>query len=119
MKIDPRWTVAPKMVFLIAFAAALTIPLPVALSPLDSPLLGPAMALAEEDWRMEFDDICSGTQDALSFSVDELKALVARADRLMPVLETLGDTERRVFVKRLRRCRDLYLFVIDEKLKEQ
>ena len=117
MKVKQEGAIARKMLIVIALAAAVIVPA-VILSPEDDALFETVNAAAEEQWRQEFDDICEKTQDAMSLSIDELKSLAARADRLLPVVESLGDTERRVFGKRLRKCRDLYLFVIDEKLRK-
>lgn len=64
------------------------------------------------EWKKEFDDVCSKTDDAMSLTVNELKHLVDRCDALQPIIEKLGDPERKVYLKKLQSCRDLYLFVI-------
>ena len=74
---------------------------------------------AQEDWRKEFDDVCSKTQDAMVFTPDELRDLVARCDKLRPVVEKLEESQRKVYLKRLRLCRDLYLFVLESRDKKQ
>lgn len=74
----------------------------------------PAEARAgEEDWLAEFEAVCSRTQDAMSLSTDELRALVARCDRLKPGVEALDPSRRKVYARRLKQCRDLYRFVLD------
>jgi hypothetical protein len=73
---------------------------------------------AQDDWRNEFDDVCSRTQDAMMFSPDELKNLLARCDKLKPRIEKLDETQRKVFLKRLQLCRDLFLFVLESKEKK-
>ena len=73
---------------------------------------------AQESWKQEFEDICAKTQDAMTLSVEELKALVERCDRLKPEIEKLGETERKVYLKRLQMCRDLYAFVLESKEKK-
>jgi hypothetical protein len=70
-----------------------------------------------EDWKLEFDDICSKTDDAMAFTVDELKQLVSRCESLRPRIEALGETQRKVYLKKLQSCRDLFIFVIQ--VKEQ
>ncbi len=72
-------------------------------------------AWAQEDWRKEFDDVCSKTQDAMVFSADELRDLVGRCDRLKPRIEKLDESQRKVYLKRLQMCRDLYLFVLESR----
>jgi hypothetical protein len=75
------------------------------------------VAAAAPGWRAEFDDLCARTQDAMALSSDELKALVRRSDALLPELEKLEPTERKVFVRRLQACRALYQFVLDTREK--
>jgi hypothetical protein len=72
-----------------------------------------------EDWKLEFDDICSKTDDAMAFSVDELKQLVSRCEALRPRIEALGETQRKVYLKKLQSCRDLFIFVIQVKEQKQ
>jgi hypothetical protein len=95
-------------------AVALALALAVPGAPGGPPALAAARA-AEPAWRVEFDAICARTQDAMTLSADELKSLVARCDKLMPEMEKLGESERKVFVKRLTACRNLYAFVLESK----
>jgi hypothetical protein len=96
----------------VAVAAAV-LAAPASLSP-SAPF---AIARAEEDWHREFDDLCGKTQDAMVLSGAELEALVKRCDALQPKIDALGETERKVFSRRLKACRDLYQFVIDTRAK--
>ena len=73
---------------------------------------------AQDVWKTEFDDVCSKTQDAMIFSPDELRNLIARCDKLKPLIEKLDETQRKVFLKRLQLCRDLFLFVLESKEKK-
>ncbi len=75
-------------------------------------------AHAQEDWRKEFDDVCSKTQDAMVFTADNLKNLVDRCDKLKPQIEKLDESQRKVYLKRLQRCRDLYFFVLESREKK-
>ena len=81
----------------------------------DGAFLAPSAAIAEDDWKNEFEDICSKTQDSMSFTVDELKGLLDRSDALKLRIEKLDETRRKVYLKRLQMCRDLLLFVIESK----
>jgi hypothetical protein len=77
---------------------------------------------AQETWRKEFDDVCGKTQDAMTFSTEELTGLVRRCDALRPQIEktaTLNETGKKVYLGRLRMCRGLYAYVLDEKKKEK
>ncbi|MBI5102060.1 MAG: hypothetical protein HZB33_09540 [Nitrospirae bacterium] len=71
-----------------------------------------------EDWKTEFDEICRKTNDPVSLSKEELKALISRSDKLKTVIETLGETEKKVYLKRLRVCRELFVFMLESKEKE-
>jgi len=73
---------------------------------------------AQDDWKNEFDDVCSKTQDAVTFSPDELRNLIARCNRLKPLIGELDETQRKVLLKRLQFCRDLFFFELESKEKE-
>jgi len=76
---------------------------------------GPSASLAQEEWRAEFDAVCSKTDVAMTLSVDELKGLVARCDRLKPQIESEEESTRKIYLRRLQMCRDLYKFVLESK----
>ena len=74
---------------------------------------------AQRGWHEEFEDVCSKTQDAMNLSVEELTVLVQRCDALLPQLENLDETRKKVFIGRLQRCRGLYVYVLDSKKNEK
>jgi hypothetical protein len=76
-------------------------------------------APAQEAWQSEFDDLCSRSQYAMTFSQEELSTLVQRCDALLPQIEKLDETRRKVFMGRLRKCRGLYAYVLDSKKTEK
>lgn len=79
-------------------------------------LFPPPAAIAantQEDWRAEFDDICSKTDDAAALKQPELKSLIERCDRLKPRIEKLDESAAKVYLKRLRSCRDLFVFMLE------
>ena len=76
------------------------------------------IAYAQENWKSEFEDVCSKTQDAMLFSPEELKKLIARCDALRPIIEKLDESERKVYGRRLQLCKDLLVFVLDSKEKK-
>jgi hypothetical protein len=55
----------------------------------------------------------------LSLGVEELKNLIQRCDKLKPRIEALDESPRKVYLKRLQLCRDLYLFVLESKEQEK
>ena len=67
--------------------------------------------------QVAFAEVCAGTQNAMLLSVEELQALVKRCAALEERLDELngqeGKTERKVYTKRLKMCRDLYQFTLD------
>jgi hypothetical protein len=75
-------------------------------------------AFAEEDWKKEFDDVCSKTQDTLEFTDDELRSLVDRCDKLKPLIESLDETQKKVYLKRLAMCRNLFEFMLKSRQKK-
>ena len=73
----------------------------------------------QEPWQKEFDDVCSKTEDAMTFSQTELAQLIARCDALQPQIQKLDDTRRKVYLERLRMCRGLYVYVLDSKKRHE
>jgi hypothetical protein len=78
-----------------------------------------AQAPAREVWQREFDRICSRTQEAMSFSEEELASLVQRCDALAPQIEKLDETRRKVYLGRLHMCRGLYAYVLESKRNQK
>lgn len=73
-------------------------------------------ALASDDtWKQEFNDVCSKTTDSMSLSREELKTLIARCEKLKPVIEEQEESTRKVYRKRLEMCKNLFVFVLESK----
>jgi len=72
-------------------------------------------ACAQSDWKMEFDAVCARTQDSGAIPTAELKDLVVRCDKLRPHIEKLDESQRKVFLKRLQMCRNLFAFVLESR----
>ncbi len=70
---------------------------------------------AQEPWHKEFSDVCSKTQDAMTFSQEELTELIRRCDALLPQIQKLDETRKKVYSERLRVCRGVYAYVLDAK----
>ncbi len=92
--------------------------LPVVVMLLFACAVGPQHAWPDVPFKHEFDDICSRTMEAASLSVEELNALIARCDNLRTVIDKAGEPERTIYLKRLRMCRDLFVYVLDSKKAE-
>lgn len=78
-------------------------------------MLNSGSIYAQDSWKAEFDDICSKTGIAITFTKEELKALVDRCDKLKPTIETLDESQKKVYLKRLKMCRDMFIFAIESK----
>lgn len=76
-------------------------------------------ASAEETWKKEFDDICAKTDDPMGLSAEELKSLIARCRTLEKVIEGLDESTRKVYLKRLGMCRDLFIYMLTVKESEK
>ena len=74
---------------------------------------GPSASLAQEEWKAEFDAVCSKTDVAMTLSAQDLKGLIAQCDRLKPRIEAEEESARKVFLRRLHMCRELYKYVLD------
>jgi len=72
-------------------------------------------AYALDDWKKEFDAVCSKTQDAMAFTSDELRNFIERCDALKPLMEKLDEPQRTINLRRLKMCRGLYAFVLEIK----
>ena len=83
---------------------------------LTGPLLfGPSASLAQENWKAEFDAVCSKTDVAMTLSGEELKGLIAGCDRLKPKIEAQEESTRKVYLRRLQMCRELYKYLLETK----
>jgi hypothetical protein len=70
-------------------------------------------ANTQEDWRVEFDDLCSKTDVVAALKQPELKGLIERCDRLKPRIEKLDESAAKVYLKRLQMCRNLFVFMLE------
>lgn len=70
---------------------------------------------AQDDWKTEFEVVCAKTQDPGALSDVELKSLIERCDRLKPLIEKLDETQKKVYLKRLRMCRNLFVFILENR----
>ena len=66
-----------------------------------------------QSWIKDFDKICGQTEDADSLSTAKLKELVIESDKLIEVIEAGNDPRKKVYIFRLRKCRNLFVYIID------
>jgi len=79
------------------------------------PTLEVRRASAQEGWREEFDAVCAKTDVAMTLSRDELSDLIGRCEWLKVRIEAEEESTRKVYLRRLRMCQDLYRFVLESK----
>jgi len=66
-----------------------------------------------EGFKKEFEEVCSGTQNAMVLSTVELRTLLERCDRLRSLLPALNEPERKIYSKRVAACCNVYSFVLE------
>lgn len=72
-----------------------------------------------EDWRTEFDEICSKVQEGNSLDEEELRALIRRADGLMERIRNLDVEPKNVYLFRLKKCRSFFQYIIEPKERDK
>ena len=75
-------------------------------------------AESAEQWRVEFDTICGQTDNAADMTVNDLKKALEKCDALKPKIEALEATPRKVYLKRLQMCRNLFTYLLEGKVKK-
>ncbi len=76
------------------------------------------IAWPEEDWRPEFEAVCGKTDVSMALSKEELKDLVTRCGKLEARIAAEEETVRKVYLRRLKMCRDLFGYVLESKESE-
>jgi hypothetical protein len=66
-----------------------------------------------QSWIEDFDKICGQAEDADSLPTAKLKELVMESDKLLEVIEAGNDPRKKVYIFRLRKCRNLFVYIID------
>lgn len=81
--------------------------------------LNTAYADEQQDWKQEYAEICAKTQNPMELSVAELRDRIERCDKRQELINKLegpqGETEKKVYTKRLKMCRELYKFALEYK----
>jgi hypothetical protein len=91
----------------------LMIALFVSLAPLLAAIAGAGHG--QEGLEREFAEVCAKTDDAMKLAGDELRSLVNRCDEMKSRAEGLPEPGRKVFLRRLQMCRDLYAFTLQSR----
>lgn len=67
----------------------------------------------EESWQETFEKTCSRSNDAMTMSVEELRSLVESCNALEKVIEKQEPSVRKVYLKRLQLCKNLYVYMLE------
>jgi hypothetical protein len=81
-------------------------------------ILSALYAYADEGWKAEFDYICGMTDQATDMKTDELNDLLSRCEKLKPIIESSDHPQKKIFVKRLDKCKNLFLYLLEVKSKK-
>jgi len=69
-------------------------------------------ASASGSWRQEFERICAQTEIATTLPAAEIRQLIADSDALLERITALGVPEAKVYVFRLRSCRNFFDYAL-------
>jgi hypothetical protein len=69
----------------------------------------------QTEFQAEFDDLCGQVQIADSMSIEELYALIERVDKLIPLIQGSNNPQRKVYIFRLKKCRNFFEYIIELK----
>lgn len=78
-------------------------------------LFGTGVCRASEEWKAEFEAVCSKTDSLMEMPEPEIASLLERCDKLIAGLDAENETVRKVNQRRLKNCRDLIQFMLDSK----
>lgn len=76
------------------------------------------IALPEEEWRPEFEAVCGKTDVSMTLSKEELRDLIARCEKLESRIGAEEESLRKVYLRRLKMCRDLFAYVLESREPE-
>jgi len=66
-----------------------------------------------QSWIEDFDKICGQAEAADSLPTARLKELVMESDKLLEVIEAGNDPRKKVYIFRLKKCRNLFVYIMD------
>ena len=99
--------------FTLSRSIGVTVPILIVLT-----LIIPSAALSA-DWEDDFEDICSRVVAADSYSIEELQALIDRSDKLLKKIKASDNRRNKIFIMRLKKCRNFFAFTIEVKQGEE
>ncbi len=74
-------------------------------------------SLYAQDWKEEFDEICSKVNIAHTLKVEQLQELIHRADLLIRKLQSMDIKSKRLYIFRLKKCKKFFQYNVEIKNK--
>jgi hypothetical protein len=78
-------------------------------------LLSSAIPSAAEQWQEDFEKLCAYVDNAETFTTEELKGFIADCDELIKKIEVMDTPKKKLYLFRLKKCRNFYKFTLDVK----
>ena len=78
-------------------------------------LTSTGFAVGSTGWLAEFNESCAKTSEAMALSREELLALIVKCKRVQKAIETQDEAVRKVYMKRVQMCLNLFQYVLDSK----
>ena len=80
----------------------------------------PAFSAAdsEGDWKVELEKVCVRTDVSMTLSKEELQSLILRCGELEKRIGEEDEVVRRFYLRRLKRCRDLFVYMLELKTED-
>ena len=80
-------------------------------------LQGNVSATAGMDWREGFDRVCAITAESENLTIDQLNELITESDELLVRIKASEDPKKKLYLIRLKKCRNFLVFMRDFKQK--
>ena len=82
--------------------------------------MAPASGAAdsEGDWKVELEEVCVKTDISMTLSREELQALILRCEELEKRIGEEDEVVRKIYLRRLKRCRDLFVYMMESKTED-
>jgi hypothetical protein len=78
----------------------------------------PGTAASEEDWKVELAEVCAKTDISMTLSREELQVLISRCEELEKKIGAEDKVVRKIYLRRVERCRNLFAYVLESKTEE-
>ena len=73
------------------------------------------LSAADMNWQESFDRICAITADSENLTIDQLNNLITESDELLIKIEAGEIPKKKLYLIRLKKCRNFLAFMRDVK----